>query len=39
MSNELEGILDDMAKKRDFKKDKLEKALEVEIEKIIGGEI
>ncbi len=35
MPNELKKLLDDMAKKRDFKKNKIAKALDSEIEKII----
>lgn len=38
MPSELKELLDDMAKKRDFKRTKLEKALDTEIEEIIKGE-
>ena len=38
MPNELKKLLDDMAKKRNFKKNKIEKALDNEIEEIIREE-
>lgn len=38
MPNELKELLEDMAKKRDFEKRKIEKALDIEIEKIIKEE-